>query len=157
MAERHEKTCAHRLAVLEGEEFFAVGDLPLGQLLDDHFDENLRRGLMVPMPDLLSVKVDGNRRVYRLREVKFRLERRLVERAVRQLQSGLDALRRRFPDAVIDRLELVIALDGRTLKPWERDFLGTALGHDRYELLLDGERKQLTQGQDGPVVSVLIL
>lgn len=116
-----EAYCALQLEFRESEQFLAVAE--------ERTEERT--------PDLVSVHREGERLFFRIREVKFKLEDRLVRKALTQLESGVRQLGQ-FPSPEIDRLELVIALQGRKLKEPERGFLGLPLSDSRYELLLNG-------------------
>jgi hypothetical protein len=123
-----EAYCASQLQFLESERFLSVGEQrPEGRY-----------------PDLVSQF--GS--CYRIREVKFKLEARLVRKALSQLEAGLRAV-----EGEVDRLELVIALQGRRLKDPEKVFLGSPLSDRRYELLLDGTACRIANHP----VSVLLL
>lgn len=110
---RAEGYCATRIQFLEGERFLEVAKQKPGR----------------KFPDLVSKTPEGK---YRLREVKFKLEERLVRKALAQLEAAATDY------AKLDRLELVIALEGRRLKPPELPFVGEPLANFRYVLLLDG-------------------
>ena len=124
----HESYCADRLRSLEGEEFLAVGDDALARRLNPRFEEDRRHGRAERLPDLLSIK-DG---AYRLREVKFRLEEKLVAKAVSQLRRGAELL-----GEPVDRLEIVVPLYGRALKPAEQALLGARVESERFRLAMD--------------------
>ncbi len=117
-----EAYCATQLKVLEAEHFIAVAEEKPGR----------------KAPDLLSYRRDGNCLSFRIREVKFKLEERLVKKALAQLESGLEQMGE-YPAPSIDRLELVVALQGRKIKTPEKCFLGAALSENRFELLLGGQ------------------
>lgn len=155
--ESREKYCAFRLEAIEGECFVAVGDVPLSRLLNARYVEDRAQGTLPSLPDLLSIKDEHSEARYRLREVKFKLERRLVEKALRQLRRGLEAVYQRFPATKVDRVELVVALQGRALKTAEFAFLGASLGPDRFELMLDEVPQTLVHGDQVHTVSVLLL
>lgn len=131
-----EAYCASQLKVLEAEHFLAVAEQTPGR----------------KAPDLLSYRRDGNCLSFRIREVKFKLEARLIEKALAQLESGLEQIGE-YPAPAIDRLELVVALQGRKIKAPEKCFLGTQLGENRFELLLNGQPCRLRSY----VVTVLFL
>lgn len=143
----NEKYCAERLRLSEGEQFFAIGDSQLNKFLACAESPSL--------PDLLSFRKVDEKMCFRLREVKFKLEDRLVTKAVRQLRSGLEWIHRKFDSPSVDRVELVIALKQRSLKKNERRFLGTELGPDRYELHVGGEIQTVTV--DGVIYPVSLL
>jgi hypothetical protein len=141
----HEAYCAAQLKFREAEHFLAVGDEAFGGAM----------GLAEParFPDLLSVKSVNGRPLYRLREVKFKLEDRLIRKAITQLESGL----RLLPVREVDRVEIAVALRQRSLKPAEAAFLGEPLGENRYELRLDGESCRAVCGDRSyPVTAVLL-
>jgi hypothetical protein len=131
-----EAYCALQLRFRESEHFLAVAE---------------ERGAE-KAPDLVSVRREGDRILFRIREVKFKLEDRLVRKALSQLESGVRQLGE-YPSPEIDRLELVIALQGRKLKEPEKGFLGRPLSDSRYELLLDGRPCEVASRP----VSVLLL
>jgi len=157
--ENREKYCATQLRLIESEQFVAVGDARLGRLLNDRYAQDLAEGRMLSLPDLLSLRFEPTKgeTFFRLREVKFKLEIRLVEKALQQLQSGLEWVSRRFDAPAIDRVELVVALNGRALKPTERPFLGAALGPERYQLVINGSAQTLNHREQSYRVSVLLL
>ncbi len=123
-----EALCAQQIAFLEGERFVCVAERKDGG----------------KFPDLVSQTPEG---AYRLREVKYKLEARLVRKALAQLEAGFDE----YPG--IDRLELVIPLQGRKLKEPEKAFLGAPICERRHELILEGIPCRVR----GQSVSVLIL
>ncbi len=143
-----EKYCAERLRLSEGEQFFAVGDGHLSRFLSVE---------AVSLPDLLSFKKVESSTYFRIREVKYKLEERLVTKAVTQLRSGLRWVNQKFDCPSVDRLELVVALKQRELKAAERRFLGAELGCDRYELHLAGRKQIVTDGERVHEVSVLLV
>ena len=125
--------------MFEAEQFIAVGDERVARILNPAYEEELRNGKAKRLPDLLSVKWDGSETRFRLREVKFKLEERLVRKALTQLASGIDKLRESLVSPTIDRVEIVVALQGRALKPPEKKFLGEALAPNRFRLQFDEE------------------
>lgn len=136
-----ENYCAERLRLLEGEYFIGVGDARVAAVLNPRHREDRREGKGEPLPDLLSVKKADGKTLFRLREVKFRLEERLVAKAIRQLQSGAAHLRSKSRAPEIDRLEIVIPLRGRKLKPGELGFIGEQISLSRFELRFPEARK----------------
>lgn len=152
-----EKHCATWIRLTEGEQFLGVGDARLGPRLNEGFADDRARGKTVSLPDLVSIRSVGPQTVFRVREVKFKLELRLVQKAMRQLREGLDWVNHRFDSPGIDRVELVIALSGRTLKPEEQLFLGKGCGLNRHELLIDSVPQKITSNQVAYAVSVLLI
>lgn len=130
----HETYCADKLRLFEGEQFIAIGDESVARILNPTYKEDLRNGRAERLPDLLSTKREGCETVFRLREVKFKLEDRLVHKALTQLASGIERLHRSMGTLHIDRVEIVVALQGRALKPPEKKFLGEELGPNRFRL-----------------------
>jgi len=153
----NEKYCAERLRLSEGEQFFAVGDSQLNQFLNPHYAEDTECGHTESLPDLLSFKTVEAKMCFRVREVKFKLEDRLVAKAMRQLRSGLEWIHRKFEAPAVDRVEVVIALKDRRLKPDERNFLGPELAPDRYELRVDGEPQSVSVNGVVYPVSLLLM
>lgn len=131
-----ESNCADSIRITEGEEFLAIADHVYPYLNPEYYTER-KEGLSQKLPDLLSVKREGDKSYYRLREIKFKLEERLILKAKEQLQRGLEYLLLKDPTAEVDRMELVIALGSRKLKEAEKKFIGHSLGGMRYQLLLN--------------------
>lgn len=138
----YEAYCADILKVTEGEMFISVGDEKLAPLLNPTFQADTQAGKALSLPDLLSTRSQDGKVTYRLREVKYKLEERLVEKALQQLQSGVLHMERLFSQCLLDRLEIVIPLHGRRLKKEECKFLGLPLATNRFHL---------RKGQDEPV------
>lgn len=133
----HESYCAAILEFQESERFMAVGDEALARLLNPRRDRDLAEGKEPSLPDLLSVKEVDGKVVFRLREMKFKLEKRLIAKALSQLESGLRKLREAFPGAIVDRVELAVALRQRDFKEPEKKFLGESVGPNRFVLKMD--------------------
>ena len=157
----HEAYSALQLKLLEAEQFLAIGDEAVARALNPTYVDDVRAGRAESLPDLLSLKsMDGSRRL-RLREVKFKLEERLVVKAVTQLESGLRLLRQNrsglAPALEIDRTEIVVVLRDRKLKSQEKPFLGEPLGPNRFELRLRGKPCRLGEGDRSYPVTVLLL
>lgn len=152
MSENHERYCARQLALQEAEEFLAVGDAVYKVLNPDH-EADRAAGRANRLPDLLSVRYTADGPRFRLREVKFKLDRTLVEKAVGQLSSGLAHWQQVAPERRVDRVEIVVPTRGRPLKAPEEIFLGRDLGRGRRALQLDGREIVLA----GLPVSVLFL
>ena len=85
----HETYCADKLRLFEEEQFIAIGDESVARILNPTYEEDLRNGRAERLPDLLSTKREGSETFFRLREVKFKLEDRLVRKALTQLVSGI--------------------------------------------------------------------
>lgn len=152
----HETYCADQLRLIEKEQFIAIGDEHVARTLNPAYDVDLRNGRAERLPDLLSIKREGGETLFRLREVKFKLEDRLVRKALTQLASGIERLRQSMTSPIIDRVEIVVALQGRALKVPEREFLGEALASNRYRLKL-GEPLPLRVERLSCPVTVLLL
>ncbi len=156
-AQGYEKYCAERLRLREGEQFFAVGDASLNQFLNPAYEEDLDLGRTVSLPDLLSFKSVNAQMCFRIREVKYKLEERLVAKAVNQLRSGLEFIHRKFDSPVVDRVEIVIPLNGRRLKKDELPFLGPELEPSRHELRIAGQSQVLTAHTKRYSVTLLLI
>ena len=90
-----------------------------------------------------------------MREVKFKLEDRLIRKALKQLKSGLELLVNSVPSAEVDRLEIVLPLKERHLKKPELSFLGAQLCFNRYELKYDGNT--FLENQNGNLIGVTVV
>jgi hypothetical protein len=147
-----EKYCAHLLGLWEAERFLAVGDERLSRCLNPSHLEGRRAGRSDSLPDLLSVKTEETGSLFRLREVKYKLEERLVAKALRQLESGIRCVQKAFGQPMIDRVEVVIVLRERKLKQIEREFLGERIAPYRYHLFFRGAFSQIdVEGREYPV------
>lgn len=152
----HESYCADCLAASEREEFLAVGER-VGPRLNPRYVSDRSEGKAESLPDLLSVKREGDHSRYRLREVKFKLDEAIVDKAVAQLASGARSLVALVPGAAIDRLEIAVPLRDRTLKAQEREFLGKAVAPGRYRLRRRGRAASLVaKGTRYPVTVVVL-
>lgn len=151
-----EKYCARHIGVIEGETFLAIAS-NVGRNLHPEFTSERKQGRALRLPDLLSVKREGLGSVFRLREVKFKLHEALVRKALGQLQVGVEQLQQREKDPVIDRLEIVVPLQNRTLSDAERRFLGEPLGGSRFQLMLSGGPVTLHAGNLAQAVTVLVI
>jgi hypothetical protein len=109
----------------------------LVRYLNPNYSSDRLAGRALKLPDLLSVFQDQNRQVFRLREVKYKLEERLILKALRQLESGSRQMNLIFNQPRIDRLEIAVPLRDRRLKKEEIKFLGSALTANRFELELE--------------------
>lgn len=153
----YESYCARMIKITEGENFLSVGDEKLERYIQ------LKSGIRengvqkLSLPDLLSQTQMGQVTFFRLREVKFKLEERLVLKAIRQLQVGVRELKKLFEVVAIDRLEIVIPLLERKLKADESCFLGSALDANRYLLKLDRLTPQIQAWDLDVPISVLLL
>lgn len=136
-----ENNCAASIRLVEGEEFLAVARR-VYSFFDAEDQIDARK-----LPDLISVKREGDKTYYRIREIKFKLEERLIVKAINQLKMGAECLLKKDPNAQIDRLELVIALEGRKLKEDEEKFIGNALGGMRYQLVIDDKTAEFVLNQ----------
>lgn len=135
---KSEHYCAEQIRAWEGETFLAVAEAA-GMRLDPQFLLSRQRGKALRLADLFSVvRVNGVSR-FRIREVKFKLEDRLVRKALTQLEIGARQLLAKDPTREIDRLEIVIPLQGRELKEGERHFLGKALSSNRWLLSFEDQ------------------
>jgi len=153
----YESYCAEILSVTERESFLSIGDGQVAEYLNPTYHSDIRIGKALSLPDLLSTSVVRDKLCYRLREVKYKLEERLVLKAVAQLRTGCSQVRRLFPDSFVDRLEIVIPLKNRNLKKDELNFLGSPLNSNRF-LLKIRESEGIRIDQDHPVpITVLIL
>ncbi len=152
-----EAYCADILRVTEGEVFLSVGDKQLAQYLNPSYKTDICLGKGLSLPDLFSSTSIGNRTLFRLREVKFKLEERLVTKALEQLKSGLRQMQYLIPEAIVDRIEIVLPLKGRGLKKEEHKFLGTALNINRF-ILIGEDKEAITIGEGiSYPVSILLL
>lgn len=129
-----ERYCAEQIRLKENETFLAVAG-KAGARFDPNFSQLRAEGAALRLPDLFSVTSASR---YRVREVKFKLEDRLVRKALTQLEVGARQVLDRIPESIIDRLEIVVPLRGRELQENEKKFLGKGLDANRYSLLLDG-------------------
>lgn len=152
-----EAYCANQLRLLESEHFIAIGDANVAQTLNPAYFDDLRLGKAQPLPDLLSVKTAHNRNFFRIREVKYKLEDRLIKKALRQLASGLEWLSNATELPIVDRIEIVLPLRDRRIKAAELKFLGTPLNENRFEL--DYPENDCLKKRDGGLhlVTVLLL
>lgn len=153
----YESYCAEILSVTERETFISIGDGQVAQYLNPTYHADARVGKALSLPDLLSTSRVQDKLCYRLREVKYKLEERLVLKAVDQLRTGCSQVRNLYPDSVVDRLEIVIPLKDRKLKRGEFHFLGSSLDSNRFLLKTrDREVVHLDESNEVPI-TVLIL
>ncbi len=153
-----EAYCAQVIQLTEGENFLSVGDNQVASLLNPHYAAELKLGRGLSLPDLLSQTQTETGPVFRLREVKFKLEKRLILKAIRQLKTGVELLKKGIVEAKIDRLEIVIPLQGRALKKWELPFLGMALDSNRYCLKMEEiSMEEPELWKEGVPLSILLL
>jgi hypothetical protein len=153
----HEAYCAQILKVTEGESFISIGDKQLAKQLNPSYYSDLMEGRALSLPDLFSQRDFGIYAVFRLREVKFKLEERLVIKALEQLQSGIKQINRFLESSRIDRVEIVVPLKGRSLKKSELLFVGTPLDSNRYCLHFNGQENVFIEEQGRYPVSILFL
>lgn len=153
----HEVYCAQILKVTEGEAFVSIGDQQLARHLNPSYQSDLLAGRSLSLPDLFSQRDCGTYVAFRLREVKFKLEERLVLKALEQLRSGIKQLKRAFQYSEIDRVEIVIPLRGRPLKKEELFFLGAPLDFNRYSLCFQSQEQFFIEEQGKYPISVLCL
>lgn len=147
-----EAYCAQLLSSFEGEQFLAVGE-EVAKKLNPNYEVDRRKGAGARLPDLLSAKAA----TYRLREVKFKLEEALIRKALEQLKSGVRHLQDTIEGSVVDRLEIVIPLRERKMKPDEKMFLGKDLGSSRFRLRLKGEPVSVRIKGERYPITVLVL
>lgn len=147
-----ERYCAEQIRLHEGETFLAVAS-KAGVRFDPKFQESRAQGAAIRLPDLFSVTSEAR---YRIREVKFKLEDRLVRKALTQLEVGAKQLLERDPRIQIDRLEIVVPLRGRKLQSDEAIFLGRSVGPNRHILTLD-EREAFLACAPECQVTVLVI
>jgi len=152
-----EDYCAQMIRVTEGESFLSVGDEELVHYLNPNYSLDRLAGRALKLPDLLSVYREQNRQVFRLREVKYKLEERLILKALKQLESGSRQMQLIFNQPRIDRIEIAIPLRDRRLKKEETQFLGTALTANRFDLNLDVRSSFFKNPLVLPPVTVLLL
>lgn len=129
-----EAYCAQRIKLIEGEVFLSIGDEELDRFLNPHYLTDKKLGTTMGLPDLLSTRKVNDRLSFRLREVKFKLEHRLVIKALKQLNAGIRQLNLLFDSPEIDRVEIVVPLKGRNLKKNELGFLGDPISPVRFSL-----------------------
>ena len=142
---KQESYCAKQLILLEGEQILAVGEGVNRRLNPTN--------LSLKLPDVLSTKREGEKSYYRLREVKFKLQPMLVRKAVEQLRIGAEQLRAQN----LDRLEIAVPLKNRKLKDNEKEFLGKALGGNRFQLKLDNAPVTLVVDGSVHFIGVILL
>lgn len=153
----HEAYCADILRLTENESFISVGDSQLGPLLNPKYEADTLAGKTLSLPDLLSVNKQNSKVYYRLREVKYKLEDRLVHKAIEQLKSGLLQTRELFPGCEFDRLEIVVPLRQRKLKIDEVRFLGSPISNSRFFLKLQNEEPVFLDSSNSSPITILLL
>jgi hypothetical protein len=153
----HEVYCAQILRVTEGESFVSVGDKQLARHLNPSYHSDILAGRAMSLPDLLSQRDCGTYVAFRLREVKFKLEERLVVKALEQLRSGIKQIKQAFKSSEIDRVEIVVPLKGRPLKKQELLFVGAPLDSNRYFLHFNGQENVFIEEQGRYPVTILLL
>lgn len=129
-----EAYCAQIIKLTEGEVFLSVGDEEVDRFLNPHYLSDKKLGTTMGLPDLLSTSETNEQVSFRLREVKFKLEHRLVEKALKQLNTGIRQLNLLFDSPKIDRVEIVVPLKGRSLKKEEFNFLAEQISPVRFFL-----------------------
>ena len=130
----HEAYCAQWLRLRENEVFVSIGDAELERFLNPSFERDRKLGATMGLPDLLSKYQREQETFFRIREVKFKLEQRLVVKALTQLKSGIRQLNLVLDAPQIDRVEIVVPLHGRKIKKNELAFLGEEISPGRFEL-----------------------
>ncbi len=132
-----ENDCAKRIRLIESEEILAVADR-VATYLNPQYQLDRKEGRAPKLPDLLTSKRESNQSSYRLREMKYKLEVGLIQKAMEQLKTGAEYLLHKEPSAQIDRLEIVVPLQSRKLKKNEKELLGEPIDSFRYRFNLNG-------------------
>lgn len=151
-----ERYCAEQIRLREAETFLAVSHTA-GARFDPRFNQSRSQGQALRLPDLFSVVAKNGRPHFRIREVKFKLEQRLVVKALTQLEMGVNQLLSQNSENDIDRLEIVVPLRGRELKQEEKSFFGEPLEPNRYALVVDHKNARITHGDRSYEVTVLVI
>lgn len=152
-----ESYCAQTIKFIEGEVFLSVGDEQVDRFLNPHYLLDKKLGTTMGLPDLLSTSKTKTQVSFRLREVKFKLEQRLVMKALKQLNTGIRQLNLLFGSPIIDRVEIVVPLRGRNLKKDEFKFLGEPISPIRFFLNWKAGLESLEKDFFAYPVTVLML